>query len=118
RGLANRVREMPHGWRLAYVAFGLFALGLVAFPLFPAFLIASYIAARADVALARERGEQLGARRWLVYPSMVVMSLVLLLAVTLWPIAIAGPASHISWKARADVAAAIGVSTRIVEPVT
>ena len=45
-------------------------------------LLASYFAARADVALARERGEALGARRWLVYPPMVVVSLVLFLA--LW----------------------------------
>jgi hypothetical protein len=118
RGLANRVRAMPHGWRLAYVAFGLFALGMIAFPLFPAFLIASYFAARADVSLARERGEPLGARRWLVYPPMVVMSVVLLLAVALWPAAVAAPASHIHWKARADVAETIGVSTKIVEPVT
>jgi hypothetical protein len=117
RGVATRFRAMPHGWRLAYVAFGLFALGMVAFPLLPAFLIASYFAARADVALTRERGEPLGARRWLVYPPMVIVSLFLLLAVTLWPIAIAGPASHIPWKARADVAAAIGVSTKMVEPV-
>jgi hypothetical protein len=117
RGLANRVRGLPAGWRLAYVAFALFVLGLVAFPLLPAFLIASYFAARADVALARERGEVLGARRWLVFPPMIIVSLVLLLAVTLWPIAIAGPASHIPWKARADVAAAIGVSTKVVEPV-
>jgi hypothetical protein len=117
RGLANRVRAMPHGWRLAYVAFGLFALGLVAFPLLPAFLIASYFAARADVALAREHGEQLGARRWLVYPPMVIVSLVLLLVLAFWPIAIAGPASQIPWKLRPDVAAAVGVSTHIIEPV-
>jgi hypothetical protein len=117
RGLANRVRAMPHGWRLAYVAFGLFALGLVAFPLLPAFLIASYFAARADVALAREHGEQLGARRWLVYPPMVIVSLVLLLVLALWPMAIAGPASQIPWKLRPEVAAAVGVSTHIIEPV-
>lgn len=117
RGLANRVRAMPHGWRLAYVAFGLFALGLVAFPLLPAFLIASYFAARADVALAREHGEQLGARRWLVYPPMVIVSLVFLLVLALWPIAIAGPASQIPWKLRPEVASAVGVSPRVIEPV-
>jgi hypothetical protein len=117
RGLVNRVRGLPHGWRLAYVAFGLFVMGLVAFPLLPAFLIASYFAARADVALARERGETLGARRWLVYPPMVIVSLVLLLALALWPMAIAGPASQIPWSQRSVVASAVGVSPQVIEPV-
>lgn len=117
RGLVARVRGLPHGWRLAYVAFGLFVVGMIAFPLFPAFLIASYFAARADVALARERGEVLGARRWLVYPPMVIVSVVLFLALAVWPIAIAGPASQIPWKLRPEVAAAVGVSTKMIEPV-
>ena len=78
RGIAARVRGISHDWRLAYVAFGLFAFGMIAFPLFPAFLIASYFAARAQVSLARERGEALGARKWLVYPPMVIVSIVLL----------------------------------------
>jgi hypothetical protein len=117
RGLVARVRGLPHGWRLAYVAFGLFVLGMIAFPLFPAFLIASYLAARADVSLARERGEALGARRWLVYPPMVVVSLVLMLALALWPMAIAGPASQIPWSARSHVAEAVGVSPQVIEPV-
>jgi hypothetical protein len=117
RGMVAKVRGLPHGWRLAYVAFGLFALGLIAFPLFPAFLIASYIAARADVSLARERGETLGARRWLVYPPMVIVSLVLLLALTLWPIALGGVAAEMPRSVRTDVAAAIGVPAKIVQPV-
>lgn len=117
RGLVARVRGLPHGWRLAYVAFGLFVLGLVAFPLFPAFLIASYFAARADVALARERGETLGARRWLVYPSMVIVSLVLFLALALWPIGVGGAVAEMPRQVRSDVATAIGVPEKIVQPV-
>lgn len=117
RGLVGRVRGLPHGWRLAYVAFGLFVLGLIAFPLFPAFLIASYFAARADVALARERGETLGARKWLVYPSMVIVSLVLLLALTLWPIALGGAAAEMPRSVRSDVATAVGVPAKVIQPV-
>jgi hypothetical protein len=94
KGIAARVRGMSHDWRLAYLAFGLFALGLIAFPLFPAFLIASYIAARADASLARERGETLGARRWLIYPPMVVVSLAFMIALTLWPIVASIALSH------------------------
>ncbi|HEX3150979.1 MAG TPA: hypothetical protein VHR66_23065 [Gemmataceae bacterium] len=117
RGLAARFRGLSHDWRLAYIAFGLFALGMIAFPLFPAFLIASYFAARADVALARERGEDLGARRWLVYPPMVVVSIVLFLALAIWPLAPAAHAGNMPRSLRADMAQAIGVSTHAVEPV-
>jgi hypothetical protein len=87
------------------------------FPLFPAFLIASYFAARADVSLARERGEDLGARRWLVYPPMVIVSLVLLLALTLWPIGLGGAVAEMPRSVRSDVAAAVGVPVKIVQPV-
>jgi hypothetical protein len=90
----RRVRGMSHDWRLAYLAFGLFALGLIAFPLFPAFLLAAYIAARADVSLARERGETLGARRWLIYPPMVIVSLALFLTLASWPILPSVALSH------------------------
>lgn len=117
RGLVGRVRELPNGWRLAYVAFGLFALGLIAFPLFPAFLIASYFAARADLALARERGETLGSRRWLVYPPVVIVSLVLFLALTLWPLAFAAVGTDLPRSARTDVAAAVGVPVPMVKGV-
>lgn len=117
RGLAARVRGLSPDWRLAYVAFGLFALGMIAFPLFPAFLIASYFVARADRSLARERGEVLGARRWLIYPPMIIVSVVLLLAITLWPIALGAAASQMPWKVRADVAAVVGVPTGGIEAV-
>ena len=111
RGLVGRVRGLPHGWRLAYVAFGLFALGMIAFPLFPAFLIASYFAARADVALARERGEALGARRWLVYPPMVILSVALFVALAFWPVDCrASTPAHMPRAVKPDVAAAVGVS--------
>jgi hypothetical protein len=113
RGLVGRVRGLPHGWRLAYVAFGLFALGMIAFPL----LIASYFAARADVSLARERGEALGARRWLVYPPMVVVSLVLFLALALWPMALAAPVAEMPRSVRSDVAAVVGVPVKMVQQV-
>ena len=117
RGLAARVRGLPHGWRLAYVTFGLFALGMIVFPLFPAFLIAAYFAARADVSLARERGEELGARRWLVYPPLVIVSVVLLVALTLWPIGLAAAVAEMPRSVRSDVAAAVGVPVKIVQPV-
>ena len=53
----------PEDWRLPYLAFGAFALGVVAFPLFPLFLLVSYVLARAGLAAAAEKGVTLGARR-------------------------------------------------------
>lgn len=76
----------PHDWRLPYLAFGVFALGVVAFPLFPLCLVVSYVLARAGIAAAREQGVQVGAARgWLLYPPVALVSTVLLLAVAAVP---------------------------------
>jgi hypothetical protein len=74
RRFLDRVRSAPEDWRLAYLAFGLFLASVLFFPaggfllLIPAMLVS-----RAYVELARERGEPLGARRWLVYPSIALL---------------------------------------------
>ena len=117
RGIVGKVRGISHDWRLSYITFGLFALGVIAFPLFPAFLIASYFAARADVALARERGETLGARRWLVYPPLVIVSTILFLLMISWPLFPAIAASHdIPRSMRGDLGEIMNVSPRLVQP--
>lgn len=115
RGLAARVRGLKHDWRLAYVTLGLLVLGMV----FPPLLIASYFVARADVALARERGETLGARRWLVYPPLVIVSLVLFLALAAWPIGPAVGLSHqIPRSLWPDAGEIMHVTPRAVQPVS
>jgi hypothetical protein len=77
----------PHDWRLAYLAFGLFAVGVLAFPLFPLFLVLSYVLARAGLAAAREQGVEVGpARGWLLYPPVALVSTALLLAVVAVPV--------------------------------
>jgi hypothetical protein len=114
RGLAARVRGMPRDWRLAYVTLGLLVLGLI----FPPLLIASYFVARADVALAREKGEALGARRWLVYPPLVIVSVVLFLALAFWPIGPAvGLAHEIPRNLMGEVGDTMHVSPKAVQPV-
>jgi len=114
RGLAARVRGISSDWRLAYVTLGLLVLGMV----FPPLLIASYFVARADVAVARERGESLGARRWLVYPPLVIVSIVLFLALAIWPIPAAVGVSHqIPRSLHADAGEIMRVSPRAVQPV-
>jgi hypothetical protein len=76
----------PEDWRLAYLTFGLtllapFTLGFT--------LVVAYVFGRAAVELAKEKGQPLGARRWLTYPAIVVVALPLFLALSLSPAVIA-----------------------------
>lgn len=83
RKAMDRVMTGPEDWRLAYVSLGLTVLMVITFPiggvllLLPAFLVS-----RAYVALIEERGEPLGARKWLVLPP-IVLALVLIAAAAL-----------------------------------
>lgn len=81
----------PEDWRLAYLAFGIFAIGVLTIVVFPLALVVSYILARAGIAAAREKGDELGrARKWLLYPPVVLVSLALLTGVMTMPIAAGG----------------------------
>lgn len=86
RGAAGVLWRGPEDWRLPYLTFGVFALGVVAFPLFPLCLVVSYLLGRAALAVAAEKGVTLGARRWLVYPPLVLVALPLLLGLVLGPV--------------------------------
>jgi hypothetical protein len=88
----------PEDWRLAYLTFGVFATGVLIFPLFPLCLIVAYCLGRAGIALAREKGVELGAaRRWLLYPPVAIVSLSLLLAVLALPLVAGGVAgAHVA----------------------
>lgn len=78
----------PEDWRLAYLSFGVFALGVLTMVLFPLALVVSYILSRAGIAAANEKGVELGrARKWLLYPPVVLVSLALLVGVMAIPIA-------------------------------
>jgi hypothetical protein len=98
----------PEDWRLAYIAFGLLVLGLIIPPLLIGLLPASFCAARAALTVARERDEPLGARRWLIYPPLVLVSLLVTSVVLLWPIAPGAGLAHEMWRSyRADLVAAV-----------
>lgn len=74
RQLADRLGDTPGDWRMAYLVFGLFLTSLLLFQLVgPLLILPAMLASRAYVEVARERGETLGARRWLVYPSIAVV---------------------------------------------
>jgi hypothetical protein len=88
RAAREAVWRGPEDWRLAYLTLATFTVGLVTI-FIPVFLLVSYILGRAGLALAREKGIELGAaRKWLLYPPVVLVSLKLLLAVVLWPVAL------------------------------
>lgn len=75
----------PEDWRLPYLSFAFFAAMFVFLPIGGALLlIPSYLLSRACVSLLHEKGEPLGPRKWLVYPPiamvLVLMAGLLLLA--------------------------------------
>ncbi len=73
RRFMDRLRSGPEDWRLAYLAFGLFVASFLFLPVGGILLIIpGMLVSRAYVEFARDRGEPLGARRWLVYPSIAV----------------------------------------------
>jgi hypothetical protein len=108
----------PEDWRLAYIAFGLLVLGLIIPPLLIGLLPASFCAARAALTVARERDEPLGARRWLIYPPLVLVSLFLVIPMFLWPLAPAGALAHdLMRHYRHDPFLQLPVPDPLVEPV-
>lgn len=74
RRFMDRLRSGPEEWRLAYLAFGLLVASFLFLPIGGFFLlIPAMMVSRAYVELARDRGEPLGPRRWLVYPAIAVV---------------------------------------------
>lgn len=95
RAARDAVWRGPEDWRLAYLSFGVFAVGILAFPLFPLFLVISYFLSRAGIATAAGKGIALDAgRKWLLYPPVVLVSLALVLAVVAAPVGVIIPVVH------------------------
>ena len=86
-GVLDTLWKGPDDWRLPYLAFFLTLLAPFTFGMS---LIAAYFLGRATLELAEEKGQLLGARRWLVYPAIVAVSLSLLLALLFGPSLIVG----------------------------
>jgi len=87
----------PGDWRLAVVSFGALVLTVVLMTgpimLWPLPLVLpplAFITARINVTLLEERGEAVGLRTWLLYPSLLALYLPLFLALIggpTWPVA-------------------------------
>lgn len=69
-GVFNTLWKGPEDWRLAYLTFG---LTLLAIPTVGLTLIVAWFFGRAAVELSKEKGEPLGARRWLTYPAILAI---------------------------------------------
>ena len=102
-----RLRRDAGNWPLAYVAFGLFLLFFLLYfvsaqygfmwptrfwPFFPwgrfvvfILLLASFCVARAALSTA-DSPKELGARRWLIYPPLLLIYIPLCLIILLWPV--------------------------------
>lgn len=84
----------PEDWRLAYLCFGMTLIGLLMLPVgIGVFVLAAaYLLARATCELSAERGTNLGARRWLVYPPLIAAALMIAGACLIGP-----PSAATAW---------------------
>ncbi len=78
RRIWRRVAYGPEEWRLPYLSFALILLGIVTLPIGGALLlIPAWLVSRAALDLPALRPDTIGARKWLVYPPLVVVALFL-----------------------------------------
>jgi hypothetical protein len=74
-------RHAAEDW-LAYAGIALLLLGF----LLPVLLPVSWVVARWALARLEQRGEQPGARRWLLYPPLAIVSFAIALLALCWPL--------------------------------
>ncbi|HUP45947.1 MAG TPA: hypothetical protein VM779_10600 [Thermoanaerobaculia bacterium] len=90
----NRLRSGPEDWRLAYLSFALFAASFLFLPIGGVLLlIPAFVVSRAAVSLLAEKGDPIGARRWLIYPAIATVMVILLVPVLVGP-----PAGIVAWS--------------------
>jgi len=89
--LIIKLRTDSEDWRLAYISFALLLVGFLLFlasPLLLIFIAASFITSRAALAAAGD--ENLGAQKWLLYPTLLIVSVALAAALLGGPGLLAG----------------------------
>ena len=107
RRALDHVRSGPEDWRLAYLSFGLVLASIVLLPIFGfLLLIPAMFVGRASIELARDHGEPLGARRWLVYPSIA-----LVLAIATGLLIIGPPLAAVAFALGSDVEPLLDIPT-------
>jgi hypothetical protein len=97
RKIIVRMQSGPDDWRLAYICFGLFVLGLIILPIGILFLFPlSFCIARSAISLAGGV-DKLQAQKILIYPSLVFFYVVAAIIVSFWPIVICGGLNDNFW---------------------
>ena len=86
RRVFARMRSGPEDWRLAYLAFALFVAAPFTIVFAPLVLLASFLIARATLTLLAEHDEPIGARRWLIYPPLLLIYSVFTIVVAIAPL--------------------------------
>lgn len=90
RRALGTLQRGPEDWRLSYLTIATFGVGLLVMKwVGPLVLLLSFLLARAAVSLTAGRGEELGARRWFVYPSLLFAYFVAVVVLLAWPAAAA-----------------------------
>jgi hypothetical protein len=83
-----RLRSGPEDWRLAYISFALLVAGLLMLSYAQAgvvLILAAFLASRAALAEAPDT-DKLKARKWLLYPSLIIVYVFVLLVLLSWPV--------------------------------
>lgn len=97
-----RLQSGPEDWRLTYATFALFVAGLLTGGSTGGVLfLVSILLSRATLELLEEEGEPVGARRWLLYPPLLVIYLGMLMAILLGPPAVLATAGDPTVRAEA-----------------
>jgi len=79
------VQTGPEDWRLAYISFGLFVLGVLLLPTGVILIAGGFIAARAALSVV-EDATLLKAQKWLLYPSLITVYVGLLVSLLALPL--------------------------------
>ena len=77
RKFIMHIHSGPEDWRLAYLSFGSLLLGFLfhsSFSVFVILVIASFVFSRAALVAANDRDELRG-QKWLIYPSLIIVTL-------------------------------------------
>ncbi len=85
RKIILRLRRGPEDWRLAYLSLGVLILGTLVGPFG---IIASFLLSRAAVTLAGEPDPP--AKKWLIYPSLIIVYSLIGFVALLWPAFVCG----------------------------
>ncbi|MBL7154251.1 MAG: hypothetical protein ISS79_11085, partial [Phycisphaerae bacterium] len=96
RKMMLRVQTGPEDWRLAYISFGLFVLGVLLLPAGVVLIAAGFIAARAALSVVGD-ATLLKAQKWLLYPSLITVYLGLLGAFLALPLLVLVPLAY-EWE--------------------